>query len=448
MVCMHFDQSTLDLEETVEEFTSSESRVVKNSPQREGVDMARVATVIMGGGQGTRLFPLTKFRCKPAMCFGGHYRLIDIPISNAINSGSRQIYVLSQFLARTLHQHVLSTYRMDSFSRGFVEVLPAEENVKGKSWFKGTADAVRHHLHYMLETPAEYFLILSGDQLYQFDFSKLTDFAKKTNADLVVAAIKIDEEKAKRMGVLTVDEHFQITDFHEKPQRVRDLKRMKGSLNQFLGSMGIYLFKRNALVDLLAKDEREDFGKHIIPTKVAQGGTFAYVFEGYWEDIGTIASFYEANMALINPVPPLDYYSETWPIYSHQTTLPGALIGDTAIRRSILCEGGVLEADEITHSIIGPRSFIGKGSIIQDSYVMGSDYFKTHTFSTLPNERFAIGENCLIKKAIIDKHVWIGDGVQLINKNGLTEYDSEHVYIRDGIIVVPRGANIPEGFIL
>lgn len=431
-------------------------------PRRFNLDMGTVATIIMGGGQGSRLFPLTKARCKPAMTFGGKYRLIDIPISNALNSGCKKIFILTQFLARTLHHHILSTYRPDSLTSSFVEVLPAEEKLHGKNWFEGTADAVRQNLDYFRETPADYFLILSGDQLYNIDFRNMVHFAQETEADVVIASLPIGETEARRMGVMQIDESNAITSFHEKPQLKRDLNKMalppkelkrlglnfETDENKFLGSMGIYLFKREALFNLLKTDPREDFGKHLIPTKVKEGGISAYIHQGYWEDIGTVSSFYQANIDLTTASPFFDSYNESWPIFSHQTMLPGARINNTQLKNSLVCEGAIIDADEITQSIIGPRSIIGKGSIIRDSYLMGNDFYSLNaTGSNLPST-FSIGENCIIKKAIIDKQSSIGHRVQLINKENLQHLDNDNIYIRDGIIVVPRGAVLPDGFIL
>jgi len=426
------------------------------------VNMKNVATIILGGGQGTRLFPLTMSRCKPAMCYGGRYRLIDIPISNAVNSGSQMIYIITQFLSSTLHQHIFNTYRFGSLSSGFIELLSAEQKPQNNVWFQGTADAVRQNLDHFIEIPADYFLILSGDQLYRMNFREMVYFAQKTNADAVIASLPIPEADAKRMGVMQIDHNNFITSFHEKPQQRNELNRMlltpsmSERLNldplkklDYLGSMGIYLFKRKTLIDLLQRDPREDFGKHLIPTIVKEGNSAAYIHEGYWEDIGTVESFYQANMALTHSQPLFDCYNEEWPIFASQNTLPGArIMGNTQVHRSILCEGSIIDAQEVAHSVLGPRSVLDKGVIIQNSYVMGNDYFHPPTATSRLPKTFRIGENSVIKKAIIDKHVSIGRNVQLVNKQNLTHYDSENVYIRDGIIVVSKGATIPDGFIL
>lgn len=436
-------------------FTNSTIKLRKGGSQKQSkapsINMTKVAAIILGGGQGTRLFPLTMTRCKPAIPFGGRYRLIDIPMSNAINSGCLKIFIVTQFLSASLHQHIFNTYRMGSFSPGFIELLPAEQKPQNKSWFQGTADAVRQNLEYFNEASADYFLILSGDQLYNFDFKKMLQFAKSTNADLTIAALRITESEAKRMGVMKIDSTSFITDFVEKPTEQEDLERVrcsKDSKHPFLGSMGIYLFKREALFKLLVNDLREDFGKHLIPSQVALGKAAAYIYQGYWEDIGTIESFYQANLALTKSNPRFHLYDEFNPIYTRCHNLPGPKLSSTCLQNSIICEGSMVEAEEISHSILGMRTHVKKGTIIRDSYVMGNDYYTPpHRADNFPKE-LEIGENCLIQKAIIDKHVHIGKNVQLINKNKLDHYNSDDIYIRDGIIIVTRGATLPDGYIL
>jgi glucose-1-phosphate adenylyltransferase len=419
--------------------------------------MKNVATIILGGGRGSRLFPLTKWISKPALCYGGRYRLIDIPISCALHSGCQQIYIITQFLSSSLHQHIYKTYRMGSFSSSFIELLTAEERHHNKTWFQGTADAVRQNLEYFSDTSADYFLILSGDQLYNINFLDMLHFAKKTDADLVVAALPINDLDAKRMGVLRVDSNDFIVSFKEKPQEQAEINTMrldrtfanksKNTSLDLLGSMGIYLFKRQALINLLQQDLREDFGKHLIPTKVAEGSAAAYIYNGYWEDIGTIESFYNANMALTKDRPLFDFYNEMECIYTNPTNLPGAKIYNTTIKNSIICEGSIIKADKITHSILGPRTVIQQGSMIRDSYILGNDSYAQPSKAN-KHPGYYIGENCIIKKTIIDKLSYIGNDVQLINKNKLQDLDHELLYIRDGIIIVPRGTIIPDGFVL
>lgn len=433
-----------------------------NKPAAQ-VDMSKVTTLILGGGEGRRLSPLTNSRCKPAICFGGKYLLIDIPISNAINSGCQKIYVLTQFLSATLHQHIYRTYRPGTLSQAYIELLTAEQGPDNRSWFQGTADAVRQNLGYLREIPSEYFLILSGDQVYNMNFQHMLRFAKQTDADLVIAALPVSKTEAKRMGVLKLNEDRFITEFCEKPQDKALLEHMRlqeftlkqlgetkssSKRNQHLGSMGIYLFKRQALFDLLKQDPREDFGKHLIPTILSKGKVAAYLFNGYWEDIGTIDSFYHANIALTNPSPHFNCYDEPNPIFSYQHHLPSPKIANTVVNHAIVCEGSISQADEITNSILGPRSVVKSGSVIRNSYIMGNDFYTSHIHSSEGPYDLEIGENCIIDGVIVDKNVSIGNNVRLTNKNKLAHYNSEHIFIRDGIIVVGKGARLPDGFVL
>jgi len=426
----------------------------------EGVDTSRVASIILGGGQGTRLAPLTTTTCKPAIPFGGRYRLVDIPISNSLNSDIRKIIIISQFLSAALHHHLFQTYQLEPFRSGFLQLLTAEQRPSGGKWFQGTADAIRQNLDYLLECPADYFLILSGDQLYNFDFRQILHHAMEQDADLTIAALPIEEEEASRMGLLKVSPDGWVSDFIEKPEQeeVRSPFAMSDqtmvrmglssqSKRRYLASMGIYVFKRQALWDLLARDPREDFGKHLIPTKVREGGVSAFIYDGYWEDIGTIRAFYEANLMLTDPHPALHFYDEPRKIYSASRNLPGPKINDAHISSSVICEGAIVNGSQLHHSILGPRAVVGEGTKIYDSIIMGANAYTPpqHTPRPLP-QTFSIGERCEIRGAIIDRNVHIGNDVRLVNEKGLTEYDSDHVYIRDGIIVVVRGASIPDGF--
>lgn len=438
------------------------TRNVKPKRQRDKspIDMSRVATIILGGGRGTRLFPLTLSRCKPAVSFGGKGRLIDIPMSNSINSGCDKIFVVSQFLSSSLHQHIIRTYQQGSYSTGFIELLSAEQKTVPTGWFQGPADAVRESVEYFIETPADYFLVLSGDQLYNMDFRNILRVARTSDADLVVATLLVDGSKANRMGLAKIDGNQAIIDFVEKPQTEEELLAMrmpekvltamgKGDTTEplFLGSMGIYLFKRDALFRLLEQDPREDFGSHLIPTQVQNGKTFAYIFDDYWEDIGTIEAFYHANIALTQPYPEFNWYDEINPIYTSKPNLPPPKISGTLVNHSIICDGSIVEAKEVTNSILGFRTVVGEGSIIRNTYIMGNDFYEAPIPSERLPEHLTIGRNCIIDKAIIDKHVFVGDNVQLVNKNNLMEYDSDDLFVRDGIIIVKRSARIPDGFI-
>lgn len=407
------------------------------------IDMSCVNTIILGGGAGTRLFPLTLTRCKPAISFGGRYRLIDIPMSNALNSGCNKIYVLTQFLSASLHQHILKTYRMESHTKGFIEILSAEQKPSKQDWYQGTADAIRQNLEYLLESDSDYFLILSGDQLYQMDFEAMVAAADETDADLIVAGLPVDEVTAKRMGIFKVDSDKRILDFIEKPVKPLELepflqdKPLKPQ-KPYIGSMGIYLFKRQVLLDLLKEDLREDFGKHIIPNLVKRENTYAYIYPGYWEDIGTIESFYNANINLTTENPLFNVMDDKFPIFTARPTLFPSKIFSTQLVSSMICEGSQIHAKSIHHSIIGPKSTIGKGTVIDRSYIIGNDTC----------DLYSIGENCEIRRAIIDKHVQIGKNVKLMNHHGYDSYESDNIYIRDGIIVVKQGAVIPDHYIL
>ena len=422
----------------------------------------QVATIILAGGQGTRLFPLTMNHSKPAVSYAGRYRLIDIPISNSINSNFRQIFVIAQYLSSELQHHISQTYHFDAFNPGAIDVLTPQENQSGqKQWFEGTADAVRKNLETILKTPAEYFLILSGDQLYNIHFLEMVEFAKENKADLTIASIPIGQEEAQRMGILNINADRQIIEFVEKPENKALLEKFQlkkefflakksspPKAPHYLASMGIYVFKRDALVSLLEKDPRPDFGFHLIDTAVKTKKTCAYIYEGYWEDIGTVSSYFQANMILTKPSHKgLNTYDEQNPIYTRPTFLPGPKISETKIFESIICEGSVIEAQEITSSILGLRSYVGKGTIISDSILMGNHFYMPPPHDgKITSVEFSIGENCVIRNAIIDEFVKIGNNVKLINKNNLRHFDGAGIYIRDGIIIVASGTHIPDDF--
>lgn len=390
-----------------------------------------VATVILAGGQGSRLQPLTLGHSKPAVSYGGRYRLIDIPISNSINSGFRQIFVIAQYLSDELQQHIHHTHP------GSIEVLTPQQN---QQWFAGTADAVRKNLPTLLQSSAEYFLILSGDQLYNINFQEMVAFAVETKSELTIASIPIYEKDAHRMGLLQIDEERRVRTFVEKPRDRATLSQfVLPNTDQYLASMGIYVFQREALVELLQSDQRDDFGYHLIQTAVGRGKTTSFLYSGYWEDIGTIASYYEANLLLTHPNKGLDTYDANNPIYARPTFLPGPKIHCTQVTQSIICEGSQIHAQEISHSIIGLRSHIGKGTIIRSSVLMGNPETRA--------KPFGIGKGCMIEKAIIDERVEIGDHVQLVNKQGLSYYEKDGVFVRDGIIIIPAGTHIPNDFV-
>jgi glucose-1-phosphate adenylyltransferase len=423
--------------------------------------MDKVASIVLAGGQGTRLYPLTQTRCKPAVCFGGRYRLIDIPISNSLNAHIQRIFIISQYFASSLHQHILETYQLDYFRQSKIQMLCPEETPQRKVWFKGTADAIRQNLEHLEKTSVDYFLILSGDQLYNMNLVEMLNFAKKEDADLVIASIPVEEKEAKRMGLLKTNSSSHVLEFFEKPTDPEILKRyelapefLKGhhiahpKEKHYLGSMGIYIFKRKALFDLL-EEQGDDFGRDLIPIQIKKAKTSAYVYKGYWEDIGTIDSYYNANLALTFRENCLNTYDEHNPIFTHPHNLPSPLIKDTIINRSIISQGAVIEAKEITNSVIGIRIKIKKGTVIRNSIILGSLYNEPHLVPTyLGTDDFSIGENCLIEKAILDEHTSIGNNVQLTNKNKLHKFDGDGIFIRDGIIIVTSGTKVPDGFVL
>jgi glucose-1-phosphate adenylyltransferase len=423
----------------------------------------QVATIVLAGGQGKRLHPLTIHHSKPAVSYGGRYRLIDIPISNSINSDFRQIFVIAQYLSSELQHHVSQTYQFDHFNPGSIDVLTPQEDERGKKqWFNGTADAVRKNLHIILKSEADYFLILSGDQLYNINFQKMLEFTVKNDAELTVATLPVTKQDAKRMGLLKVDETNKIIDFIEKPKEDNLLENYElpssfyskmniESINEktYLGSMGIYIFRRETLISLLENDPRDDFGYHLITSAVKTKKVYGFLYNGYWEDIGTVSSYFEANLMLTEEKKGLDTYDETNPIYARPTYLPGPRIDSSKITQSIICEGSIIDAAEISNSIIGLRSRIQAGTIIRDTVMMGNHHYMPPLHDQKPLKiDFGIGKNCHVEKTIIDEHVQIGDDVKLINEKNLDTYDSEGIYIREGIIIVTAGTIIPNGFVL
>lgn len=418
----------------------------------------RVACIILAGGQGTRLFPLTEQRCKPAVNFGGRYRLIDIPISNSLNSNMNHIYVISQYFSANLNQHIIETYHLDHFQGGSLNLLYPEERPQGKIWYEGTADAVRKNMEELTKLPFDYIVILSGDQLYNMDLEAMVSFAYEKNADLTIAALPVGSSAAPRLGLLNIDDEFNIIDFYEKPTDPKVLEKFElsdefimhhdiHSSNPpcFLASMGIYVFKREVLISLLKEDNRADFGKHLIPTQLKRGNAAAFLYQGYWEDIGTIASYYEANLALTTNSLGLDLYNEILPIYAHNHFLPGARISETVVTNSMICDGTILEAKEITHSVIGVRAVVQRGTIIRDSILLGN---KAYSSTMDPTHHFEIGENCFLNRVIVDQDVKIGNNVRLSNEKKLDSYDGQGIYIRDGIIIVTSNTSIPDNFVL
>lgn len=415
----------------------------------------KTLAIIMGGGAGTRLFPLTKERSKPAVPLAGKYRLVDIPISNCINSGLRRMYVLTQFNSASLHRHIASSYKFDQFSRSFVEILAAQQTPTATSWYQGTADAVRQNLRDFLQYPYEYYVILSGDQLYRMDFRDVLQQHIANQAELTIATIPVAREAATAFGIMHTDAQRKIVRFEEKPKDPALLDELKipSELLKELGreetdelyqaSMGIYVFNRQTLIDALDNDQ-VDFGKHVIPGMIHSKRVFAYIFQGYWEDIGTIQSFFEANLNLTNPIPSFSFFDTIAPIYTHARFLPASKINGATIKQAIISDGCIISDAHIERSVIGVRSYVDSGTTVRNSILMGADFFEAD-LSRRGGPRVGIGKNCVIDKAIIDKNACIGDGVVITPDGKPENYDGPNYYIREGIVIVPKNAVIPDG---
>ncbi|MCM8779003.1 MAG: glucose-1-phosphate adenylyltransferase [Candidatus Omnitrophica bacterium] len=414
--------------------------------------MRRIKALILGGGQGKRLFPLTRDRCKPAVPIAGKYRLVDIPISNCINSHIRNIFVLTQFNSASLNRHIHNTYRFDYFTGTFVEILAAEQTLQNRDWFQGTADAVRKNLNHLNLKNDEDILILSGDQLYKMDYQELIDFHQEKNADLTVSVIPVDSEQVKELGILKLNKDLRIVSFKEKPSLPEVLKDLSISQelkekfglkqnNAYLASMGVYLFKADCLQKALELTEDIDFGKEVIPHSIERFRAFGFIFQGHWRDIGTIRAFYEENIALTEDKPKFDFFSEESRVFTHPRFLPPAKIENAQIKNSLITEGCIIEASEIEHSVIGLRSIIRRGVRIKEAIIMGADFYEPETRGEIP---LGIGEDTVIDKAIIDKNARIGRKVAIQNIKGIKEFDGDNYYIRDGIVIVPRYGVIPD----
>ncbi|MFM8260520.1 MAG: glucose-1-phosphate adenylyltransferase [Vulcanococcus sp.] len=431
--------------------------------------MKRVLAIILGGGAGTRLSPLTKMRAKPAVPLAGKYRLIDIPISNCINSGINKMYVLTQFNSASLNRHLTQSYNLSAgFGQGFVEVLAAQQTPESPSWFEGTADAVRKYQWLFQEWDVDHYLILSGDQLYRMDYSLFVDHHIKTGADISIGALPVDAAQAEGFGLMHTNEHGRIQEFREKPKGEElkamwvDTSRMGLSADEalkrpYLASMGIYVFSRDTLFDLLAKNPgATDFGKEIIPESLNRGDNLqSYLFDDYWEDIGTIGAFYEANMALTDqPNPAFSFYDEKFPIYTRPRYLPPSKLLDAQVTQSIIGEGSMLKACSIHHCVLGVRSRVEDDVVLQDTLVMGNDFFESSEERAVLRERggtpVGVGRGTTVKRAILDKNVRIGRDVTIVNKDHVDEADRSELgfYIRNGIVVVVKNATIADGTVI
>ena len=424
----------------------------------------RVLAVIMGGGRGTRLHPLTTERCKPAVPLAGKYRLVDIPISNCLNSDINRIFLLTQFQTASLHRHVQGTYHFDPFGGGFVDVMSAEQTEKGSDWYQGTADAVRRNLIHFRSFPHDLVLILSGDQLYRMDYRKIIDQHLATGADVTIAAIPFPVSKVAGLGLMQVNDDLSIGRFVEKPKDPAVINRLTLSPvlesrletpsqeKHCLASMGIYVFNRAALAEAL-DNTMTDFGREIIPGLLGKKGLYAHIFEGYWEDIGTVRAFFDANLALAQPLPPFNFFDPTAPIYTQDRYLPASKLNKCAIDHVVIGDGSILTNSAIKHSVLGIRSYVGENSVLEDTVLMGADYYETEeqlaANRVQGRPHLGVGKNCRVKGAIIDKNARIGDGCVLLAAGKADgTYANGAVVVRDGVLVVPKGATLPPGTVV
>jgi len=430
---------------------------------RQSLNHSKVLCVIMGGGQGSRLFPLTKDRAKPAVPLAGKYRIVDIPISNCINSRFRRIYVLTQFNSTSLHSHISRTYKFDQFSAGFVEILAAQQTYNDTSWYEGTADAVRKNLVHFMNHDFDYLLILSGDQLYRMDLQEVIEQHRETGADITVATLAVKAAETPALGIMQIDETGRVARFLEKPQDPALLEpfkmpaeiRAKVGLapgdDLYLASMGIYVFNRKVIAGLL-DNPLSDFGKHIIPHAIHTHRVFSYVYQGYWEDIGTIRNYFEANLDLVTELPRFNFFDMSAPIFSRPRYLPGSKINGAQIDHAVISDGCIINRARISNTIVGLRTIIGDGTELHRVVTLGSDYYESqesverHEREGQP--RVGIGAHCKIENAIIDKNARIGNNVVISPAGKPDNVDHERYFIRDGIVIIPKDAVIPHGTVI
>ncbi len=414
-----------------------------------------VLCIILGGGRGTRLFPLTKDRAKPAVPLFGKYRLIDIPISNCIHSGFNRINVLTQFNSESLNKHISRTYKFDVFSQGFIDIIAADQTMDNADWFQGSADAVRKSIKHFNDSRIKHICILSGDQVYKMDLRKFFEYHLEKDADITVACNGVDENQISDFGIVGVDKTARMASFIEKPadkSAVRGMAVKDEGLDRYLCSMGIYFFKIEALFRVLMQNKKADFGKEIIPDSIASEKIYVYNFKGYWRDIGTIKSFYAENLLLTSSLPPLDLFDENWPIFTRSRSLPPAKYQNSKIIQSLICDGSIIDSATIKDSIVGLRSRIGHSSVIEDSILIGADYYEPleniRKNEALKRPSIGIGNNCVIKKAILDKNARIGDHVKIVNEKGVRDFSADNHMIKDGITIIHKNAIIPSGSVI
>lgn len=405
----------------------------------------------MGGGRGTRMHPLTKYRSKPAVPLGAKYRLIDVPISNCLNSGFNKILVLTQYNSESLNKHIFRTYKFDAFSKGYVEILAASQSYDRTEWFQGTADSVRQSLPHINDPVVDEVIVLSGDQLYTMDLRRLQAFHNESGADITVACQPVPPEDAPRFGIMEIDDKKKVRAFWEKPKDLGPIEggafTIRGRKN-FLANMGIYFFKKNKLKEILTRNDKADFGREIIPDAIKTEKVHAFVFDGYWCDVGTIASYYQANMLMTERKPLFNLYDENRQIYTRQRHLPPAKIMRCQIEQSIVAEGCTIEEAVIHRSVIGIRSVVGRNTRIEEAMIVGNDFYESDVRSGERAVPLGIGSECVVRRAIIDKNVRIGNRVRIVNEKGAREGDGEGYSIRDGIVVVHKGAVIPDGTVI
>lgn len=418
----------------------------------------RTLAIILGGGQGSRLSPLTENRSKPAVPIAGKYRLVDIPISNCINSDIDRIFVLTQFNSASLNKHIGNTYTFGHFSDSFVDILAAEQTPDNKNWFQGTADAVRQCMHHFVNYEFEYALILSGDQLYQMNFNQMIDAHIAAGAEITLATLPVNAKEAPEFGILKSNSENLVTEFIEKPDAsllpewkspVSEEMEKEGKL--YLASMGIYVFNRDLLVELMNAKDTKDFGKEIIPQSISDHKVLSYQYEGYWTDIGNIDSFYEANLGLTDDIPKFNLFDNSQIVYTHARLLPPSKISGTTIERTVISDGCIIHASRIEHSVIGIRARIGKGTTIENSYIMGNDYYQNlDEIDESHNGRkiMGIGENCYLNNCIVDKNVYIGNNVRVNGGSHLPDLNDPLYSVKDGIVVIKKGAVLPDGFVI
>lgn len=423
------------------------------------MDSKSVIAIVLGGGAGSRLYPLTASRSKPAVPIAGKYRLVDIPISNCINSSINRILVLTQFNSASLNKHIKNTYQFSLFSKGFVDIVAAEQTPDNSGWFQGTADAVRQSLRHIISYNFEYVLILSGDQLYQMDFATMIDAHKESGADISIATIPVGDREAPEFGILKTNEENLITSFIEKPDKsllpeweseTGDEMQKQG--RKYLASMGIYVFNRKLLFKLLEEEKKDatDFGKEIIPTSIEKYKVVSYQYDGYWTDIGNIYSFFEANLSLTDELPPFNLFDNQQVVYTRARMLPPAKISGTTLERTIVAEGSIISASRLENSVVGIRSRIGHGTTVVSCYIMGNDYYETLAEIERNNEKgipkIGIGDRCYFRNVIVDKNCRIGNDVRINGGSHLSPTDHPLYAVKDGIVVIKKGAILPDGF--